>query len=353
MRALFLPDGTKSNPYQRELAQALERYDVHVTLGNGVSRLPILGAIRAHGKPDVLHLHWTHGFMVADSSAKTIIKAFRFLVELFIVRCLGIKIVWTVHNLLEHERRHPRLELFFNRILIRFYDQLIVHCSFAQEAVIQTYRLPDRLKSKISVIPHGHYIDSYENQITQEQARTKLGLGKEDIAFLYFGQIRPYKGVPQLIDAFQKLKSLRARLLIVGKPVNEAIRAELMARSQSDDRIRAFLKFVPDEEVQLYMNAADVMVLPYQDILTSGGALLAMSFGKAVIIPNIGCVPEVLDSQGGFLYDPNEGKGLLKAMERALEADLAAMGQHNFDRAKDLDWDGIAQKTVEVYRRCP
>ena len=352
MNILFLPDGSKSNPYQRELARALERHDVHVTLGNGVGRLPIVGALKAHGRPDILHLHWTHGFAVAGSSTRTIIKAVRFLVELFTIRLIGIKIVWTVHNVLEHERRHPRLELVFNRIATRLYDQLIVHCSFAKEAVIQTYHLPDHFQTKINVIPHGHYISSYENQITQEQARAKLGLSKRANVFLYFGQIRHYKGVFQLLNAFRKMENPQARLLIVGSPVNEAIEVELLDRSRSDSRIHTFLEFVSNKNVQLYINAADVVVLPFRDILTSGSALLAMSFGKAVIIPNIGCVPEVLDSRGGFLYDPNEEDGLLRSMQQALEVDLATMGQYNLDRAKHLDWDGIARKTVEVYRRC-
>jgi len=352
MNVLFLPDGSFGNPYQRELANALKRQGVDVTLSNGIGHLPILGAIRAYGKPDVLHLHWTHGFLVASSRVKTFIKAFRFLTELLIVKFLRIKIVWTVHNLVEHERRHPRLELLFNRILVHLYDQLIVHCLFAQEAVIQTYRLPDRLKAKVNVVPHGHYVDSYENQLSQEEARARLGLGEEKIVFLYFGQIRYYKGVFQLIDAFRKLESPQARLLIVGRPANEAIKTQVVEHAQSDSRILTFLRFVPDKEVQLYMNAADVVVLPYQDILTSGSALLAMSFGKAVIIPNIGCVAEALDSQAAFFYDPNEEEGLLKAMQQALKADLAAMGQHNIDRAKRFNWDKIAQKTVEVYHRC-
>ncbi|NLZ53195.1 MAG: glycosyltransferase family 4 protein [Thermoanaerobacteraceae bacterium] len=351
MKVLFLPDGSRSNPYQRELAEALKRHGVDVTLSDGIGRLPILGAIRARGKPDILHLHWTHGFLIASSRVKTVIKSLRFLFELLVVKFLGIKIVWTVHNLLEHERHHPQLELFFNRILVRLYDHLIVHCSFAREAVIQTYRLPDRSKAKISIIPHGHYINSYENKLSQEEARARMKLAKEDRVFLYLGQIRPYKGVLQLIDTFRKLESPQAKLVIAGKPANEAIEAAVKKRCRLDNRILTFLQFVPDREIQLYMNAADVAVFPYQDILTSGAALLAMSFGKPIIIPNIGCVPEIVDCQGGFLYDPSKEEGLLEALKQALGRDLATMGKHNIDKARNFDWDVIAQKTVEVYQQ--
>jgi len=123
-----------------------------------------------------------------------------------------------------------------------------------------------------------------------------------------------------------------------------------MGCCKSDDRIRAFLQFVPAKDVQLYMNAADVVVLPFKDILTSGSALLAMSFGKAVIAPRLGCIPESLDSRGVFLYDHNEEEGLLKAIQQATLANLAAMGKYNYGRAKHLGWNVIGQKTCALYQ---
>jgi len=98
------------------------------------------------------------------------------------------------------------------------------------------------------------------------------------------------------------------------------------------------------------MNAADVVVLPFQDILTSGSALLAMSFGKPVIAPRMGCIPEALDRKGVFLYTHNEEEALLRAFQQASLADLAAMGKYNYRKAKRFDWNEIAQKTCELYK---
>jgi len=100
------------------------------------------------------------------------------------------------------------------------------------------------------------------------------------------------------------------------------------------------------------MNACDVVVLPFHDILTSGSALLAMSFGKPVIAPRLGCIPEVLDSEGAFLYNYKEREGLLKAIQEASVANLGAMGKHNYDKTKRFDWNVIAQKTHELYQLC-
>lgn len=350
MKILFLPDWSRGgNPYQRELGVALEKQGVTVIMGNGTNRLPILGAVRIHGKPNVLHLHWTHPYLLGRSRAKSIVKSIRFVAELFVVKILGIKIIWTVHNLFEHERRDPQLELFFNRLFVRLYDQLIVHCSFAREAIVQSYQLPDRFKDKICVIPHGNYMSSYKNQIPRWKARAWLGLGKGDVVFLSFGTIRPYKGVFRLVTVFRKLRNSKARLLIVGEPASDEIRRELVKFCEPDGRIRAFLQYVPAKDVQTYMNAADVVVLPFQDILTSGSALLAMSFGKPVIAPRMGCIPEVLDSEGVFLYNYNEREGLLRAIQEASVANLAAMGEHNYDRAKRFDWNVIARKTYVLY----
>jgi glycosyltransferase involved in cell wall biosynthesis len=350
MKVLFLPDWYKENPYQRELAAALEKQGVTVIMGRGIDRLPILGAIRVHGKPDVLHFHWTHPYLLGGSRAKSVMRSIRFMAELLIVKLLGIKVIWTVHNLLEHERSDQQVELFFNRVLVRLYDQILVHCSFAREAVVESYHLPGRFRDKISVIPHGNYIDSYENQVTREKARAKLGLDDRDIVFLYFGTIRSNKGVLQMTDVFRTFRSPQVRLLIVGRPESDTIRRELMRSCESDGRIRAFLQFVSANDVQLYMNAADVVVLPFQDILTSGSALLAMSFGKPVIAPRMGCIPEALDRKGVFLYTHNEEEALLRAFQQASLADLAAMGKYNYRKAKRFDWNEIAQKTCELYK---
>lgn len=352
MKVLFLPDGSRANPYQRELAQALGKLGVHVTLSDGIGRMPILGAIKAHGRPEVLHLHWTHPFLAGSTKLKTLLKAIRFIVELFLVKLSGVNLVWTAHNLLSHESTHPRLELFFRRIAARFYDRLIVHCSSAREALIRAYRLSGRFSNKIHVIPHGNYINSYENRISKAQARAKLGFDHEATIFLSFGHIRAYKGILLLIDAFQRLDHPHARLLLVGRPADEAVTAEILRRCSSDHRIYTDLRFVPDEEVQFYMNAADVVVLTYRDILTSGSALLGMSFGRAIIAPRLGCLVEILDDRGSLLYDPSEKEGLLGAMKQALTSDLVAMGLHNYGKAEQYDWRVIARNTCGVYLSC-
>lgn len=98
------------------------------------------------------------------------------------------------------------------------------------------------------------------------------------------------------------------------------------------------------------MNAADIVVLPYRDILTSGCLLLAMSFGKAVIVHDIGCLSDTLDKNGGILYDPLAKNSLFNSMENILKMDVKKMGDYNKKLiAARNSWDLIARKTKEVY----
>jgi beta-1,4-mannosyltransferase len=349
IKVIFIPDYRGGNYYQKALADSLSNEGVTVSFGITSYLFSALRSIKNNWKPDFLHIHWQHPFLLANSRVKTILKSSSFIGELVILKLFGIKIVWTVHNIVSHEGEFSSLELFFSKILAKLCNKIIVHCQSAKKEVMNIYGARESL---IVVMAHGNYIQSYENGIDKEQARKQLHYSAEDIIFLYFGLIEPYKGVPELIEAFKKLNSLQAKLLIAGQPLNNEIAEEIRERCSGNKNIKLVLKFIPDNDIQIYMNAADFIVLPYKDILTSGSVILAMSFGKPVIAPAIGCIPDVLDNKGNFLYNPPEKDGLLEAMKHALNADLKKMGAHNFELAKELRWDDIARRTCEIYREC-
>lgn len=347
MKVIFIP--VYSNPYQKVLANWLSKEGVSVSFGITSNLFSVLRSVKNNWKPDVLHIHWLHPFLLANSRGETILKSSSFIGELIILKLLGIKIVWTVHNIISHETNFKSLELFFTKLLLRLCNRIIVHSPSAKKEVMKTYKIRD---SSIIAIPHGNYIDCYENVIDKTEAKKQLHLSSEDVIFLYFGQIRPYKGVLELIDAFKRLEQSQAKLLIIGKPLNNEVANDVVIKCTKDERIRTVLKFVPDDELQIYMNAADIVVLPYKNILTSGAIILAMSFGKPVIAPSIGCIRDVLDNEGGSLYVTSDEGGLLKAMKSVLDANLKKMGEHNFELAKQLRWDDIAKRTYEVYEQC-
>lgn len=350
MKVIFIPDYRKGNPYQKALADSLSKEGVAVDFGTTSCLFSMLRSVKSNWRPDILHLHWIHPFLLASSKGKTIVKSICFIAELVILRIFGIKIVWTVHNIVNHEKKFSSLELFFTKFAIRFFNIIITHSHFAKNEVKKVYNITDN--SEIKIIPHGNYINNYKNIIGRIEARNKLKIDEKEVVLMYFGLIRPYKGVFELIEAFKGLNVLQKKLLIVGKPCSNEIAKNILKRCNKNENIKTIYEFIPDNEIQIYMNAADVVVLPYRDILTSGAVILAMSFSKPVLAPAIGCIPETLDIEGSFLYEPSEKDGLVKAMRQVFDADLEKMGKHNFELAKQFRWDDIAKRTYDVYREC-
>lgn len=344
MKVIFVPDYRDGNSYQTNLSESLSKLGTSIYLDNIV-----LKSIIEHWRPDILHIHWPHRFMVSNNIFITIIKSTGFICELVLLKLFGIKIVWTVHNIIDHRERSRYLQLLFNKLFVRLCDRLIVHCISAKVDVENIY---NKDPSSIIVIPHGNYIDYYENTITSLSARNKLKLGLEDTIFLCFGHIRSYKGIPELIDTFKRLDNHRAKLLIVGRPLDNRIIANILNSCKHDDNIKAILRYIPDEDIQIYMNAADIIVLPYKNILTSGAVILAMSFGRPIIAPKIKCIADTLDEKGSFLY---EGDNLFETMIRALNTDkitLTNMGRHNVILAGQLSWNEIGKRTYDAYKQC-
>ncbi len=351
LRVLMVPDGRGGNPYQRALVEGLEPENVTVAFSQFHGRWPLLHALRTHGPVDVMHLHWTHRLVVGRSKGNTLYRTARFLTELAIIRLRGIRIVWTAHNLVDHERGYSSIELFANAVAARLYNGIIVHCPSASEIVSDAFKLPSSYAKKFTAIPHGSFIGLYEDSITREQARARLQLEEDAPVFIHFGQIREYKGAFDLLDAFEQLDAPNARLVIAGKPWDEAIANRLQERARRDSRVSVFLGFVPDEQVQCYLKAADVVVLPYQDILTSGSAILAMSFGKTVIMPRCGFASDTFGEKDAVLYDPEQKGALHDALADALGRDLAEMGAACLRRAESYDWPGVSKSTAAVYRK--
>jgi glycosyltransferase involved in cell wall biosynthesis len=204
--------------------------------------------------------------------------------------------------------------------------------------------------TSITIIPHGHYINQYSSKALNKDPYEDFKITDQDTVFSFFGQIRPYKQVPHLLRSYHQLKAEETKLVIAGKPSSDALRRTIIQEAGNSNDVMLQLEFIPDEEVAQYFLIADVVVLPYRSILTSGTAVLAMSFGCPVIVPKIGCLGDlVTDGVNGFLYDPDEPDGLEQAMKRALDSNLSGMGESGYQTVREKDWTSIAEKTRRVY----
>jgi len=348
MSILFVPDYSDANPYQSNLASALGET---VTYGRKSSVFPVINELLREDI-SLVHFHWLNLNFGENGRLKSAFLLARFLLRVLVIRILGLTVVWTVHNISTHDQPYPE----FERAVVRWFvtstcDRIIVHCEAAEDILIEDLDLPEDVRDRIDVIPHGHYLDNYENECTQREARDRLAIPQSATVFLYFGMIRRYKGVLDLVEAYRSVSIPDSRLLLAGNPVSETLHEELRDATEDDDHIIGFFEFIPDDEIQTYMNAADAVVLPFRDITTSGSTILAMSFGKALVVPELGCLPEILDEDGAILYDPETPGALRESLETATERDLAAMGAHNLSEVREFDWDDIGLQTLTTYDR--
>ncbi len=350
LRVVHLPV-YRDNAYQPLLMAALERRGIEVIDGGGGGTF--LRTVLTKWKPDVVHFHWLHPYMIRSSAVGTLARGVRLLLEVLILRLFGVRVVWTLHNLQNHDRRYVRLERWLTRAFVRLADRVITHGPTAER--LGRAAFADRRRGRWVVIPHGSYIGCYTDRITRPEARAQLGLPPDDLVFLFFGRIQPYKGVLDLIAAFRAANLPDTRLVIAGRPA-DADADQLLAKAVAGCEAIAYRPgFVPDDDVQTLMRAADVVALPFRDILTSSSVVLAMSFGRAVIAPAIGCVPETVAAGHELLYRPGDPDGLRGALVTAAKqkAELLAIGEANFARAARDPWDAVAAQTAAVYSARP
>lgn len=352
MQVFMMPDYRIDNPYQTLLSNALQQKGVSVHFPLGYRRFfPIYRAIKTNpASISVLHLHWLDPYLKGDNTLVKLVYCVKFLIDILLTRWRGIKLVWTVHNVVSHNSRFPRLELWTQRILIKLVDRVIVHHTAAVDEITQLYKLS---YSKIEVIPHGHYRDIYSSAIAPLEARQKLGLPEFGKIYLNLGMLKPYKGIDRLLRLWQDNHAVLDgnTLLIAGKALDDNYGKALVKQASGTKNIILRNEFIDNEQIHLYFSAADVIVLPFERLLTSGSLILAMSYGKPLIAPRLGSIPETIGAADWLLYNPKEEEGLLYAIKNSTLVDLDALGQLVSEMCDRLDWSAIAQKTFQVYQK--
>ena len=336
----------RCNPYAGLLDRALHAHDVHLELGDyGFSRSWLQAKRPTH---DLLHFNWLHAFYRREDLTSTVAAYHDFAENLHVARQLGYRIVWTLHNLYPHERPFPQIDHLARLLVADHADVVLAHCGHAADLARQRFYCED-----VRVVPHGNFIDAFPNDLTRAEARVRLELGADDFVYLFFGNARTYKSIEVLIDAFVSLPTDDAVLgLMMRNQFDPTYGQQLIDRaSDSGSRVRVWTSdYFAADEFQLYLSSADVVVLPFSEVLTSGSAITALGFGRPLIVPALGCLPELVDDTIGITYDPSTADALPRAMAAIRQRDLTVVGAAARARAEALDWDGIATHIVSAYR---
>ena len=283
-------------------------------------------ALRDHY--DVLHLHWPELLLRGRTKRQRFAKRQAMRMLLLRTRAKGVPIVRTAHNLQPHEvggRAERRLLAEIDRR-----TDLFIRLN-------PTTALPDG--SRAVTILHGHYRDRFAGHPRSETVPGRL---------LYFGIIRPYKGVERLLDVYAAERPAGTELRLVGNPT-PALRERVQAAVDADDRVSARLACVDDDELVREVTSADLVVLPYAEMHNSGVLLVALSLGRRVLVPRSPSNSAISDEVGpGWIiqYDGEFGP-------EALALGVAALRDGPLDGQPDLadrDWDEVGRRHADAYR---
>ena len=180
-----------SNPYKQLLSEKLQTQGAEVKeyLWSNIFLLKVI----RFWKPDILHLHTLHPFLRGSSELVKNIKLWLFVFQLFLLKSLGTKIVWTVHEWNDKlETTSGNISKKHSLILSKYIDAFIVHCESTKKVINDVFQMAD--ENKVHTIYHGNYIEYYPNNIDRVTARHKLSIPNRNFVFLFFGGLyRSYK----------------------------------------------------------------------------------------------------------------------------------------------------------------
>jgi beta-1,4-mannosyltransferase len=282
--------------------------------------LPALVALRSSERAIVvLHLHWLARVLrgVADE-AEGLERVRSFVAALDSFRMAGGQIIWTVHNVLPHDTAYPALDRALRKAVIARAEVVHVLSEGTVEAAAPSYQIPP---SKVLHVPHPAYLGVYPDDVSDVEARQRYGLGPDDVVYGFVGNIRPYKGVDVLVDAFElvttgppRADGRRRRLLIAGLPSARPEIAELLARTERNSDIVVDARRVPADELAVPLRASDVIVLPYRESLNSGALLLALSFARPVLAAASPGVTETVNDDAAITFAAGDRGALAQAL---------------------------------------
>lgn len=298
----------------------------------------------------ILHILWNNRLEYLD---RTLL--------LSLYRWLGKRVVFTVHNVntAERDNRDHAINRATLRLQYRRMDHLFVHTELMKRQLLEEFGVPER---RISVIPFGINETVPNTTLEPAEARRRLGVGETDPCVLFFGNIAPYKGVEYLVRAVArarvKLPSLR--LVIAGRTKGSeaywrAVQSEIQQLNMRANVIER-IEYIPDEEIETYFKAADVLVLPYSRVFQSGVLFLGYNFGLPIVASDIASFrDDIVEGETGYVFAPNDADALAATLQHYFESSLYRSLEQRRPQirrfaAERYSWRQVAKITADVYR---
>ena len=319
---------TSRNPYYTMIPLELRRRGWRLDFATNRQRL--LERVRqSPGLSEIVHFHQLDPLYHSKTgdAGDTRRRAQELVVFLQALRNAGAKLVLTQHNPLPHDPRLREIDREMSARWPALFDRVIVLGEGARDELT-----PSAGVDKVRVILHPTYAGYYGPAVPRRAARERLGLDPDRFVFGNLGELKPYKGLESIIDAFERTKPQasgpKPLLLLCGHPSDQEFADSLASRANEDFMVHA--EAVPEHEIPVWLGAMDAAVFAFRDIWASGSVVLATSYGVPAIVPRTGCMPDyIAEGDTGFLYRHGDTDDLATAMSRARDAstDTARMRQ--------------------------
>lgn len=344
-----------NNPYQELLYAQMRRQGACVhyigqltsshTANLALLPLEIL-ALRLKGWR-IIHLHWVFPFLFTGGARFTWLRWLSqawFYLFLTVAAAIGMQLAWTAHNVLPHE------QVFYSDLAARRRLGRASSVVFAHAASVFDELATLGISAQTTiVIPHGPFV------APDAVCRTALPRSRRDhLELLFFGRIAEYKGVEDLLAAVATLpSSTPIRLTVAGACGDPVLRQRLREQcAAQSDRVSLRLGHVPDSDVPDLLQQADIVALPFRQITTSGSALLALSYGRPVIVPDVPTLRH-LPARATIRYDGSAESlaATLTAVSQLSAEQLAQMATGAQDFCAANSWQRAAQISLAALER--
>lgn len=304
-----------------------------INTANPINIIRTAGKIRKEN-PDLVIMQWWHPYFAPCY----------WILETALGK--SIKKMFVCHNVFPHER-FP-MDRALTKLVLKKADFFLVH-SGSDAADLLTIKPDARYRQN----PHPTYHAFKIRNLTKGQARQELGIGSEEKLLLFFGFVREYKGLRHLIHAMplirQKLDAVK--LMVVGSfGGDKEDYMNLIRDCGVQDCVEVIDGYTPDNEVEKYFAACDLVVLPYESATQSGIVQIAYGFEKPVIVTNVGGLPDVVtDGRTGSVVEPGNPEQLAEAVVRYYEDGMEKVFAENVRKeAYRFSWDRLTEKVEEL-----
>ena len=253
-----------------------------------------------------------------------------------------------VHNIIPHEHRPG--DKLFARYFVRSTDAFVA----LSKSVVNDLATFDTGKPRLYT-PHPIF-DRYGALIDKAEARRLLNLDEQGRYVLFFGFIRDYKGLDLLLDAFGdiRLQDKNVKLIVAGEFYGDP--KPYMDRIQQLDissHVILHTDFIPDNEVNRYFRACDIVAQPYKSATQSGVTQIAFHFEKPMLVTNVGGLPEIVpDGQCGFVVEP-DAQQIADALVRYYAEELEASFVEGTRAEKQkYSWSNMTAAINKLWKLC-